>query len=55
LVDAGGTLVAGPFDIQIGRCAVVLDPFGNALVLLDTSKGRLVTEPAGKVIGVDGR
>jgi hypothetical protein len=36
-------------------CAVVLDPFGNALVLLDTSKGRLVTEPEGKVIGVDGR
>ncbi|HEV8574637.1 MAG TPA: VOC family protein, partial [Dehalococcoidia bacterium] len=25
IVEAGGKLVAGPFDIQIGRCAVVLD------------------------------
>jgi predicted enzyme related to lactoylglutathione lyase len=55
IVEAGGKLIAGPFDIQIGRCAVVLDPFGNALVLLDASKGRLVTDPEGKVIGVDGR
>ena len=55
MVEAGGRLVAGPFDIQIGCCAVVLDPWGNALVLLDTSKGRLVTDPEGKVIGVDRR
>jgi predicted enzyme related to lactoylglutathione lyase len=26
-VQAGGRLVAGPFDIQIGRCAVVADPW----------------------------
>jgi len=53
VVEAGGKLVAGPFDIQIGRCAVVLDPFGNALVLLDASKGRLVTDAAGNVTGVE--
>ena len=53
IVEAGGKLVAGPFDIQIGRCAVVLDPWGNALVLLDMSKGRLVTDAAGTVVGGD--
>lgn len=55
VVEAGGNLVAGPFDIQIGRCAVVLDPWGNTLVLLDSSKGRLLTDAEGNVIGVDGR
>ena len=42
--EAGGKLVAGPFDIQIGRCAIVLDPWGNAIVLLDSSNGKLVTD-----------
>ena len=50
-VDVGGSLVAGPFDIQIGRCAVVADPWGNVLVLLDLSKGRLVTDADGNVMG----
>lgn len=53
VVEASGKVVAGPFDIQIGRCAVVLDPWGNALVLLDASKGRLVTDTDGNVIGVE--
>jgi predicted enzyme related to lactoylglutathione lyase len=48
---AGGTIVAPPFDIQIGRCVVVRDPWGNALVLLDTSKGLLETDAEGNVIG----
>ena len=39
IVQAGGSVLAEPFDIQIGRCAVVQDPWGNRLVLLDTSKG----------------
>jgi predicted enzyme related to lactoylglutathione lyase len=38
---AGGTVEVPPFEIQIGRCAVVRDPFGNRLVLLDASKGLL--------------
>jgi predicted enzyme related to lactoylglutathione lyase len=50
-VAAGGRIVRGPFDIQIGRCAVVADPWGNVLVLLDTSKGRLVTDAEGNVVG----
>ncbi len=49
--EAGGTVLAGPFNIQIGRCTVVADPWGNALVLLDMSKGRLVTDEGGNVIG----
>jgi len=52
IVEAGGKLVTGPFDIQIGRCAVVLDPWGNALVLLDSSNGKLVTDEQGNVTGV---
>ncbi|HUF52636.1 MAG TPA: VOC family protein [Dehalococcoidia bacterium] len=37
---AGGTLLSGPFEIQIGLCAVLQDPFANVLVILDMSKGR---------------
>jgi lactoylglutathione lyase len=48
---AGGSLVRGPFDIQIGRCAVLLDPWNNPLVILDASKGLLETDPDGNIIG----
>ncbi|HOU14153.1 MAG TPA: VOC family protein [Anaerolineae bacterium] len=48
---AGGKVVAPPFDIQIGRCAVVHDPWGNELVVLDTTKGLLETDAEGNVIG----
>jgi len=50
-VAAGGTILVPPFDIQIGRCVVVADPWGNPLVLLDTSKGLLITDEAGNIIG----
>ncbi len=50
-VAAGGTLWAAPFDIQIGRCVVVADPFGNTRVLLDASKGPLLTDSQGRVVG----
>jgi predicted enzyme related to lactoylglutathione lyase len=49
---AGGHVLAGPSDIPVGRVTVVADPFGNALVLLDLSKGRYVTSDAGQVAGV---
>ena len=52
LIDAGATPIEQPFDIAIGRCAVVRDPFGNRLVVLDQSKGRLVTDAAHNVIDV---
>jgi len=51
MVEAGGRLLTPVFDIQIGRCAVVADPWGNVFVLLDMRKGRLVTDAEGNVIG----
>ena len=50
--QAGGRVAEGPFDIQIGRCVVAEDPFGNRLVVLDMSKGMLVTDDGGNVVGV---
>src|SRR5215813_11607165 len=49
--QAGGSILVQPFDIQIGRCVVVEDPWGNPLVLLDTSKGLLKMDSEGNVIG----
>jgi predicted enzyme related to lactoylglutathione lyase len=49
--QAGGKIIVPPFDIQIGRCVVVEDPWGNPLVLLDASKGLLKTDSDGNVIG----
>ena len=51
---AGGRVLAGPSDIPVGRVTIVADPFGNALVLLDLSKGEYVTDDAGQVTGVAG-
>lgn len=50
---AGGRIEVGPFDIQIGRCVVVRDPWGNRLVLLDMTKGRLTTDQQGNILGND--
>ena len=49
-VEAGGSIVSGPFDIKIGKCVVVADPWGNRLVLLDLTKGLLKTDNTGNVI-----
>ena len=49
--QAGSQVIVPPFDIQIGRCAVIQDPWGNPLVLLDTSKGLLKTDAEGNVTG----
>lgn len=49
---AGGTMIAGPFEIPVGRVVVAADPFGNALILVDLSKGRYVTGADGRVTGV---
>lgn len=47
---AGGTALAGPFEIRIGLCAVVADPWGNVLVVLDTSKGLLEVDEDKRVV-----
>jgi len=51
IADAGGKVRVPPFDIQIGQCVVVEDPWGNRLVLLDSSKGLVQTDADGRVIG----
>jgi predicted enzyme related to lactoylglutathione lyase len=49
---AGGRVVTEPFDFPVGRVAIVEDPFGNTLTLLDMSKGHYVTDDTGNVTGV---
>jgi hypothetical protein len=48
-------VILKPTQIPVGRLAVVSDPFGNALVLLDLSAGRYVTDADGRVLGVQPR
>ena len=50
--EAGGTVLFAPEDIPVGRVAVVSDPFGNPLVLIDLSKGTFLTDHDGNVTGV---
>lgn len=49
-VDAGGTLLHGPFDIRIGQCAIVRDPWGNTITMLDMTKGALRVDADGNVV-----
>jgi len=46
---AGGKVVVPPFDIPIGRCAVLRDPWGNRLLVLDHRNGRLLIDADGNV------
>ena len=48
----GGTVLSGPVDIPVGRAAIVQDPFGNPLALVDLSKGLYTTTPDGTVTDV---
>ena len=48
---AGGKVIVAPFKIQVGLCAVISDPWGNELVILDMSKGRLITDADGNIVG----
>jgi len=50
VVAAGAKVIAGPFEIRIGLCAVIEDPWQNRLVILDASKGSLRTDAEGNVI-----
>ena len=42
-VEGGGRILEGPFDIEIGRCVVVEDPWANRVVLVDMTRGPLTT------------
>ena len=52
--NAGGKIIYGPFDIPIGKCAVIQDKWENEYVILDMSKGKYVTDESGNVIGIRG-
>jgi lactoylglutathione lyase len=39
LESKGCTIIVPPFDIVIGKCAVIQDPFGTVLPILDMTKG----------------
>jgi predicted enzyme related to lactoylglutathione lyase len=52
IVSAGGKVIEGPFDIPIGKCAVIQDKWENQYVILDMSKGKYITDNSGNVIGV---
>jgi lactoylglutathione lyase len=52
IAASGGEAIHGPFDIPIGKCAVVRDKWGNKYVVLDMSKGHYMTDAEGKVVGV---
>jgi len=51
-IEAGGKLEYGPFDIDIGKCAVVSDPWDNRYCILDMSKGTYDVDENGNVISV---
>jgi predicted enzyme related to lactoylglutathione lyase len=51
ITNAGGKLVTGPLEIQVGLYAMLHDPWNNPLVILDFSKGMLETDSEGNVIG----
>ena len=50
--EIGGEIVYGPFDIPIGKCAVVRDKWSNEYVILDMTKGRYVTDEDGNILDV---
>jgi predicted enzyme related to lactoylglutathione lyase len=52
IINAGGKVKYGPFDIPIGKCAVILDKWDNEYVILDMTKGRYTTDENGNVTGV---
>lgn len=50
---AGGKMIRPAEDIPVGKVAVVEDPFGNRLTLVDLSKGLYKTDDSGNVTGVE--
>jgi len=51
ITKAGGKVIYGPFDIKIGKCAVIEDLWNNKMVILDSTKGTFITDKNGKIIG----
>ena len=51
IMASGGKIVLPPYEIEIGLCAVIQDPWGNQFTIVDISKGLLVTDADGNVTG----
>jgi lactoylglutathione lyase len=51
LVEAGAKVIREPYEIQIGLCAALDDPWGNRFVIVDLSKGLLRTDEEMNVVG----
>lgn len=51
ILSAGGKVIKGPFDIAIGKCAVIEDPWNNRMVILDSTKGTFITDKDGNILG----
>ena len=39
LESEGCTIVAPPFEVAIGKCAVIVEPFGIPMTIIDMTKG----------------
>jgi lactoylglutathione lyase len=52
IVEAGGKITYGPFDIDIGKCCVIQDPWKNTYCILDMSKGKYCVDEKGNVTGL---
>lgn len=52
ITAAGGRVEIGPFDVDIGRCAVIRDRWENRFAILDMTKGRYMTDESGNVTGI---
>ena len=49
-MEAGGKVIIEPFDLAIGKGAVVEDPWGNRVVIVDLTKGHLKVDDKKNVI-----
>lgn len=49
LRENGCHILTEPFDITIGKCAIIQDPFGARLCMLDMTKGPLTINADGTV------
>lgn len=50
LEEAGGKVIVPPFDVSIGKCSVIEDPWKNRFVILDNTRGLLKVDGNRNVI-----
>lgn len=52
ITAAGGKVLYGPFNIDIGRCALINDPWNNKYCILDMTTGKYTVDGNCNVTGV---